>query len=629
MRLYAGSSEDFISDSVHNRIADKLRTAYFNTYRQEATPGEVNSWRNSLRALSQVFEYGGFKGNGVALEYELPLTSRRLDCILTGRGALLNDEAAIIELKQWERCDEADAERVVTFVGRNNRDVLHPSAQVSQYRQYLADYQPAFYEEENPIGLRGCAYLHNYLPQPGDALLAEKYRQYIQECPVFTADDVPKLIDFLREKLVSGDEQYALRRILEGRFRPCKKLLEHVGRLLDGKDEYVLLDEQLVAFERVMAVARDVKNQRQKTVIVIRGGPGTGKSVIALNLLARLSGKDLHTNYVTGSAAFTQTLRKIVGTRAREFVKHFSSYMVAEPECVDVMICDEAHRMWLRSRSRQYRATGKFQIEELINASRAAIFFLDDRQSVRPDEIGTAQYVIDFATEANCRIFDYKLEAQFRCAGSAAFVSWVENTLDIERTANVLWNSNEQFEFRIVDSPTELDKLVREKLALGHSARLMAGFCWKWSNPNADGTLVDDVHVGGFKRPWNAKSKGGHLARGIPREQLWAYDPRGVDQVGCIYTAQGFEFDYSGVIFGPDLVYRPGRGWVGQREQSFDRPLRNQHADFLNLVKNTYRVLLSRAMKGCYVYFVDKQTEDFFRSRVEAARTQRKSVSES
>jgi hypothetical protein len=621
MRLYAGSSEDFIADSVHNRIADKLRAAYFSTYRREAAPSEVNSWRNSLRALSQVFETGRFAANGVLLEYELPLTSKRLDCLLTGRDSLLNDHAAIIELKQWERCEEGDAERVVTFVGGNNRDVLHPSVQVGQYRRYLADYQPAFYETPNPIGLRGCSYLHNYLIQPGDPLLAAKYSTYVDENPVFSADDVEKLISFLRQDLVTGDEQHALRRIVEGRFRPCKKLLEHVSRLLDGKPEYILLDEQLVAFERVMAVARDVKRQRQKTVVVIRGGPGTGKSVIALNLLARLSGENLHVHYVTGSRAFTQTLRKIVGPRVEELVRNFSSYMRADPEWVDVMICDEAHRMWERSRSRQFPATGKLQIEELMNASRAAIFFIDDKQSVRPDEIGTAEYVIDFATKTGCRVFDYKLEAQFRCAGSAGFVNWIENTLDVERTANVLWNSNDNFEFAIVDSPKRLDELIREKIAEGHAARLIAGFCWEWSGPRSDGTLVDNITIGDFRRPWNAKPDAGHVARGIPRAALWAYDPRGVDQVGCVYTAQGFEFDYVGVIVGADLVYRPEIGWVGQRENSFDTVVRRSKSDFVDLVKNTYRVLFSRAMKGCYVYFVDKETESFFRSRIERGAT--------
>ncbi len=620
MRLYAGSSEEFISDSVNNRIADKLKTAFFGEFRYNPSPGEVNSWRNSLRALSQVFQYGEFRGHGVLLEYELPLTSKRLDCLITGRDNLLNDQAAIIELKQWEKCEEGDAERIVTFVGGNNRDVLHPSVQVGQYRRYLADYQPAFYEGESPIGLRACSYLHNYTPEDGDALFALQYAPYIKECPLFTGDDVAELTGYLREFLVKGDDQHALRRILEGKFRPSKKLLDHVGKVLDGKPEYVLLDEQLVAFERVIATVREGIKQRQKAAIIIRGGPGTGKSVIALNLLSALAREGVSAQYVTGSKAFTETLRKIVGDRADTQVNYFNSYMQSDFNEHDVLLCDEAHRIRETSNNRFTRAahrSNRSQIEELFHAGKVLVFFIDDRQVVRPGEIGSATVITDSAKVQGVRLFDYKLEAQFRCAGSAGFVNWIENTLEIERTANVLWNVNDKFEFGIVDSPQALDKIVRSKLEAGNSARLMAGFCWDWSDPLQDGNLVDDVVVGDFKRPWNAKPGAGRVKRGIPKATLWAHDARGVEQVGCVYTAQGFEFDYAGVIFGPDLVYRPGKGWIGQHENSFDTVVKRSKENFLELVKNTYRVLFSRAMKGCYVYFVDKETENFFRSRIE------------
>jgi uncharacterized protein len=245
---------------------------------------------------------------------------------------------------------------VVTFVAGANRDVLHPSVQVGQYMAYLADYQPAFYEGDSPVGLRACSYLHNYYPEPGDALFADQYAPYVDLCPVFTADDVSQMTGFLRDTLVHGDDQVALRRILDGKFRPSKKLLDHVGQVLDGRPEYVLLDEQLVAFERVMAAARAGVTQRQKAAIIVRGGPGTGKSVIALNLLSALSRVGVNAHYVTGSRAFTETLRRIVGPRAKVQVKYFNSYMRADFNEVDVLLCDESHRIRESSNNRFMKA---------------------------------------------------------------------------------------------------------------------------------------------------------------------------------------------------------------------------------------------------------------------------------
>jgi DUF2075 family protein len=287
------------------------------------------------------------------------------------------------------------------------------------------------------------------------------------------------------------------------------------------------------------------------------------------------------------------------------------------------MICDEAHRIRKTSNNRftpKPKQSKKLQIQELFDAAKVAVFFVDDRQIVRPGEIGSAPAIREHAETLGARLFDYQLEAQFRCNGSDAFINWVNNTLEIERTANVLWNLGDKFEFGVCESPEHLENVIQEKLAQGSTARMTAGFCWPWSNPNRDGTLVSDVAVGGFRRPWNAKSDAGRLAKHIPPESLWAYDPRGVHQVGCIYTAQGFEFDYVGVIIGPDLVYRHGKGWSGNKESSFDTVVKRSGDAFTDLVKNTYRVLLTRGLKGCYVHFMDKETEQFVLSRTERAK---------
>ena len=142
-----------------------------------------------------------------------------------------------------------------------------------------------------------------------------------------------------------------------------------------------------------------------------------------------------------------------------------------------------------------------------------------------------------------------------------------------------------------------------------YSARLVAGFCWPWSNPDSSGQLVDDVKLDGFSMPWNAMPDAGKLAPGIPKSNFWASDPNGINQVGCLYTAQGFEFDYAGVIFGRDLVY--DAGWRGNRKISQDSVVKKAaEEEFVNLVKQTYRVLLTRGMKGCYVYFEDVATKE-------------------
>ena len=621
MRLFSGTSKQFIEDSIQNQTAEKLRLAFFNYYRHYPSPSEINSWRNSLRAISQVFQFADLVDQGIILEYQLPLTSKRLDCLICGRDQKETDNAVIIELKQWSKCEDAPGENeVLTWLG-GNRETLHPSVQVGRYKMYLEDTHTAFYSNENPVKLHACTYLHNYNYYSNDVLLSAKFRDHLEKYPLFTADDVNRLKDYLIPKLDRGSGIDVLKRIEESKYRPSKKLMDHVGKIIKGNSNYILLDEQQVVYDKVYACAKEGFHNKQKTVILIKGGPGTGKSVIAINLMADLLLKGYNAHYATGSRAFTETLRRIIGARGAAQFKYFNSYSDAENNAIDVLIADEAHRIRVNSFNRftpKAKRKDILQIEELINASKVAAFFIDDDQIVRPGEIGSTEYIKEYAEKNSCRIFEYELEAQFRCAGSDAFVNWVNNTLGVKKTAHVLWDQSENFEFKLFDSPKALEDAIREKVKVGYTGRMTAGFCWDWSNPNPDGTLKDDVIIGNYRRPWNARPEARILAPNIPKSTLWAYDENGMNQVGCIYTAQGFEFDYVGVIFGDDLIYDfDKQTWVGQPENSADTVVRKSKEKFLDLVKNTYRVLLSRGMKGCYVYFMDRDTERFFKSRME------------
>lgn len=622
MHLYSGTSTDFMSAATHNLIAEKVRDGFIQHFRYKPPQSEMNAWKNSLSKMSTAMELAGLNDHGVVCEYQLPLTSRRLDVMITGHNAEGRAMASIVELKQWDGATPSDVDEVVTvFLGGRLRETLHPSVQVGQYRQYLADTHEAF--SGGHIGLRAASYLHNFMYDDQSELFAPRHANALSLNPLFAGDRVGHLAEWLRADLSGGNGILLLEFVLHGRYRPNKKLLEHTARMIKGDPAYVLLDEQKVAFNSVLTGVADSQRSGGKAVFLIKGGPGTGKSVVAVNLVADLSKAGYVTHHATGSRAFTGNLRKSVGSRASALFKFFNSYSTESSELIDVLILDEAHRIRETSANRYTPASDRSdrpQVDELIDVARVSVFFIDDLQVVRPGEIGSTELIRQAATRARAELREYELEAQFRCGGSEGFVSWVENTLELDRTADVLWESNQEFDLDIVESPNELEALVAQKIHEGHSARMVAGFCWPWSKPLPDGTLVDDVKLPGLSIPWNAKPDE-KVAKGIPKSDMWATDPNGKAQVGCIYTAQGFEFDYVGVIVGKDLVYRPREGWIGQPQFSHDSVVKKaakQDLDrFTELVKQTYRVLLTRGLKGCYIYFEDEQTKDFVMSRTE------------
>jgi DUF2075 family protein len=399
-------------------------------------------------------------------------------------------------------------------------------------------------------------------------------------------------------------------RILESKYRPSRKLLEHTAAMIKAQSDFVLLDEQRVALESVLAEARDGFHDARKSVVLVQGGPGTGKSIIALHLVGELTKRGYNAMHATGSKAFTENMRRVVGSRAGQSqFRYFNQFGNADPNDIDVLILDEAHRLRETSANRftpKAKRSDLPQVDELIQAAKTTVFFIDDHQVVRPNEVGGTQLILEAAERNGADVTAFELETQFRLSGSKAFLTWVDGMLGLTpESANPTWDpEKETFDFRIVDSVEQLDALVREKADAGHSARLTAGFCWPWSNPNPDGTLVPDVKVGAWQMPWNAKPDAGRLAPGLPPSNFWASDPNGLDQVGCVYTAQGFEFDYVGVIWGRDLRWNPATNdWIGDPSHSHDAIVKRSGDRFTDLVKRTYRVLLTRGLKGCYVYF--------------------------
>ncbi|WP_312888395.1 DUF2075 domain-containing protein [Nonomuraea rhodomycinica] len=358
-------------------------------------------------------------------------------------------------------------------------------------------------------------------------------------------------------------------------------------------------------------------------MVIITGGPGSGKSVIALSLLGELSDRGYSALHATGSRSFTETMRRVVAkgsTRMRAMFKYFNNFMTANPNELDVLICDEAHRIRETSANRFTKSTertGRPQLDELIAAARVPVFLLDEHQVVRPGEMGRVADITAHAHSLGLAVHQVDLDAQFRCGGSRKYEEWVLRLLGLDGDAPEAWSDDDHFTVSLAESPHKLEALLRSRLDAGYAARMTAGFCWPWSAPNGDDSLVADVRVGDWARPWNVK--GDRAVGNAPASALWATVPGGFEQVGCVYTAQGFEYDWNGVIFGPDLVYRDGR-LATVRNASKDpelmrKKVSDEQAD--RLIRNTYKVLLTRGMMGTAVYSVDPATQEFLEKLLE------------
>ncbi len=574
---------------------------------------EMRSWEASLPRLAQDLQDAGLEQVDMLIEYRLPETSSRADVILSGIDPQTGEDSyVVVELKQWSEAELAyNSDRIVRARGLPDEQ-LHPIEQVRGYCKYLAQYVEVLHDR--PHAVHGVAYLHNATENSISTLRARQPDRFGR---MFTGEGRDEFLRFLKSRFAPESGVATSERLLKSPIRQRPSLFALTASELRSATEYSLLDKQEIAYQRVLDQVRLSHERDQKSVVIVTGGPGSGKSLIAVTLLAELHREGKRVRHATGSQAFTESLRKFPARGSTElkglfqYYRTFADYRKNE---LDVLICDEAHRIRSVSTNRftkKEKRTDRPQVDELIAAAKVPVFLLDEYQVVRPGEVGTFKEIHSHATRAGYPVHPIELDGLFRCGGSEEYDEWVRRLLGLRVGGPTLWRGHPNFEVRVAQSPQQMRDFLRAKNDAGESARVTAGYCWPWSDPNPDGSLVDDVRIGSWSMPWNSKSD--RAVNGVPSRLYWATDPAGFDQIGCVYTAQGFEYDWAGVIIGPDLVVRDGR-LASVRGSNQDKAMKSKRLfdeDFDKLIRNVYKVLLTRGMRGVIIYATDPETQEF------------------
>ena len=619
MLVYRGTKGQFVQDVLEQRLADKVKAVIAQKMHRTTQESEYRSWENSMPYMKDALELSGVPDDcGIAIEYNIPLTSKRVDFIVSGYDIQGAPHADVVELKQLSKAQAVPGTSglVRTYTGGAYRTVTHPSYQAWSYAACISNFNATV--QDRQVGLHPCAYAHNYEIDGTCALEAPEYEEYLQLAPLYGKHEVRKVADFIGQHIKRGDKGAVLDDIDCGKIRPSKSLQDELPSLLAGNPEFVLIDDQKVVYERALYLARQAKQHDRKVVYIVKGGPGTGKSVVAMNLLANLTGEAQTTAYVTKNSAPRDVYRtelKGEGRKKREVDLLFRSSAVFDGVArneYDTLLVDEAHRLVQRDFTQKGDVV---QIATIINAARCSVFFIDESQRVTFKDAGTVESIKHYAKRLGAKVYEDELTSQFRCNGSDGYLAWLDNTLGIRETAN--WSlEGSGYDFRVFDDPAALQAAIRARNDR-NKARLVAGYCWDWPEETNNDSLAHDIQIGDWGISWNLRYN----------STLFAIDDDSIEEAGCIHTVQGLEFDYVGVIVGDDLrleggcvITDPTKRAKTDKSLAGYKTLRKKdpaQADKVadQIIRNTYRTLMTRGMKGCYVYCTDAPLAAYLRER--------------
>ncbi|MEU8472187.1 DUF2075 domain-containing protein [Streptomyces sp. NPDC029006] len=654
MLLLRLAAQDLLTLNSRRRMVPHLAARWRHFRGADASLSERSAWAESLVHLAEDLVAAG-RGNVEMIvecaatldEADRPGAPRLIDVVLVGHHP--EDRrlsVQLVELKRWS---------MVTRVERATAELVHVPGMGSKKHpaRQLREYYEAFTGGRGPLsGLEfecgGFAYLHNATDASAGPLVAvdAPTGSYAR---VYTSDRRHQLMADLRKHFAEEGGASAAEQLLQNMGLRNTPLLDAMIRSRGEDTVFTLRGRQKKVADQILDTACKVLPDprrpalvpdERRVVFLVTGGAGTGKSAIGLQIKAELEADSHTVKYASGSRAFNGAIQEHVGYGDREFKEtftYFSNFVTPPDPPVDVLICDEAHRLRERSTNRFWKPEQqgtKPQVDELLDASRLTVFFLDEGQCVRPNEVGTVGLIEDAAQRYGATLLRYELREQFRCGGSDAYIRWVRAVLGVTEGEPAQWTPDGLMHVEVADSPEELERVIRTEALAGASARLVAGYCWPWTKPlGKQRRLETDVRIGDWHRPWNADSDT-FCEEGAPPCKIWSVHEKGLDQIGCVYTAQGLEWDWCGVIMGEDMVRRDGQ-WVFRRGKerkdaetgvkrvavpgSFDPKVRAGSVDdqeFARLVRHAYHVLMTRATRATVLYSTDEETRSYLKDLV-------------
>ena len=614
MLAYNKNYDDFCNDINKGQIVSQIETALqrkFSESERKAFKVSLSSVKNALTnvAIPQEAQIG--------LELKVPLTNKRIDFIIAGEDENSNKNVVIVELKQWQKVKHTEMSDIV-LLGSEQR--VHPSWQAFSYNTTITNFNE--YAEKTPVNVYSCCFLHDYATDYEQEIKHKVYAEGLKRAPAFISDEWVRFAEFVSSKIQRPPHANLLFELSQGRIKPSRFLVNCLEDSLSGNSKIQLIDQQRIAFSNIRAEIKEGLKTNTRKVIIVKGGAGTGKSLIALHLLGALAREGKTAFYVAKSSYIKEAYFKML-TRDIPDYKYLRTLFRGSGEFhkesnnaakqFDCLLVDEAHRLTEKTKV-SFMYYGENQIREIIHAAKVTVFFIDETQQIDIKDYGTVQNIKEAAAKEQAEVIEdkkYELESQFRCNGSDEYLHWVEGLLynrGIKASETLM-----DYEIKLFDNLVEMQEAIRQKNRESENpSRMLSGDVFPWISMK-DKTQID-INIDDFHAQWN-------------RTKSFAVDPKSIDEVGCIHTSQGMEFEYVGLIVGDDLVYRNGRvetDYTKHPEKSgeFKRPYKRktqiEDLEIIDkIIRNTYKVLFTRGQRGLYLYVMDANLKNHIRTEIQ------------